>query len=78
MRAANGERRDEDHFHRNNVHAGLDFGPLIYRLMAGPGPLREAEAEAIIDSLFRGLANGAPAPKARRFLKPQMNTDRDR
>jgi AcrR family transcriptional regulator len=40
----------------------LVFGPMVYRLMAGHGPLGEAEAEAIIDSLFRGLANGAPAP----------------
>jgi AcrR family transcriptional regulator len=38
----------------------LIFGPMVYRLMAGHGPLDENQAVAIIDTLFRGLQKGTP------------------
>jgi AcrR family transcriptional regulator len=44
----------------------LIFGPMVYRLMAGHGPLDENQAIAIIDTIFRGVqvspdADAAPA-----------------
>jgi AcrR family transcriptional regulator len=33
----------------------LIFGPMVYRLLVGHGPLDEAEAAAIIDAVFDGL-----------------------
>jgi AcrR family transcriptional regulator len=36
---------------------GLDliFGPMVYRLLVGHGPLNEGEAAAFIDAIFRGV-----------------------
>jgi AcrR family transcriptional regulator len=38
----------------------LIFGPMVYRLMVGHGPLDEAQAVAIIDALFNGLKKSPP------------------
>jgi AcrR family transcriptional regulator len=35
----------------------LIYGPMIYRLLAGHGPLNNAQAEAIVSTLFCGLKN---------------------
>lgn len=37
----------------------LIFGPMVYRLLAGHGPLDEAQAVAIINALFSGLQKGS-------------------
>ena len=36
----------------------LIFGPMVYRLLAGHGPLDEAQARAIIDTVFSGVQTG--------------------
>lgn len=33
----------------------LIFGPMVYRLMAGHGPLDDTQAVAIIEIIFKGL-----------------------
>jgi AcrR family transcriptional regulator len=38
----------------------LIYGPAIFRLMAGHGPLNNDEADAIISTLFRGIGGKAP------------------
>jgi AcrR family transcriptional regulator len=45
----------------------LIYGPTIFRLMAGHGPLNEKEADAMISALFHGI--GTEAPKAARSSK---------
>jgi AcrR family transcriptional regulator len=42
----------------------LIFGPMVYRLMAGHGPLDENQAATIIDTIFRGLQKGPAAQPA--------------
>jgi len=51
---------------RGDIRADVDrelvldliFGPMVYRLLAGHGPLDETQATAIIDAVFRGLQAG--------------------
>lgn len=38
----------------------LIFGPMIYRLLVGHGPLDEVQAAAIIDTIFSGLKKSPP------------------
>jgi AcrR family transcriptional regulator len=38
----------------------LIYGPAIFRLMAGHGPLNNEEADAMISTLFRGIRSGIP------------------
>lgn len=38
------------------VAIDLIFGPAMYRLVAGHGPLNDASADAIVDAAMRGLA----------------------
>jgi AcrR family transcriptional regulator len=38
----------------------LIYGPAIFRLMAGHGPLNNEEADAMISTLFRGIRSGNP------------------
>lgn len=38
----------------------LIFGPMVYRLMVGHGPLDEAQADAIIETIFSGLKKSPP------------------
>jgi AcrR family transcriptional regulator len=38
----------------------LIFGPMVFRLMAGHGPLNKREAAATISTLLRGIAVGTP------------------
>jgi hypothetical protein len=33
------------------------FGPMVFRLMAGHGPLNRKEAATMISTLFRGIEN---------------------
>ena len=43
----------------------LIFGPMVYRILAGHGPLDEKQATAIIDTVFRGLQKSpSPTPVA--------------
>ena len=44
------------------------FGPMVFRLMAGHGPLNKTEADAMISILLRGIGC-RPAP-AKRALTP--------
>lgn len=44
----------------------LIFGPMVYRLMAGHGPLNDREAAAFIDTLFRGLQERPSVMAARK------------
>jgi AcrR family transcriptional regulator len=37
----------------------LIYGPMIFRLMAGHGPLNEKEADAMISTLLRGIGTNA-------------------
>jgi hypothetical protein len=37
----------------------LIFGPMVYRLLVGHGPLDETQAAAIIDAVFHGLGVGS-------------------
>ena len=37
----------------------LIFGPMVYRLLAGHGPLDESHAEEIVETVFRGVQSGA-------------------
>jgi AcrR family transcriptional regulator len=45
----------------------LIYGPMIFRLLAGHGPLNEQEADTMISALFRGISADIPkkAPKKR-------------
>jgi AcrR family transcriptional regulator len=39
----------------------LIFGPMVYRLLAGHGPLDESQADAIVETVFRGVQGNAAA-----------------
>ncbi len=41
----------------------LIFGPMIFRLMVGHGPLNRTAADAIISTLLRGIRSKTPKPK---------------
>ena len=42
-----------------NLVLDLIFGPMIYRLLAGHGPLDENQAEEIVETVFRGVRKEA-------------------
>jgi AcrR family transcriptional regulator len=42
----------------------LIFGPMVFRLMAGHGPLNKTEADAMISTLLRGIGSRAPKKQA--------------
>jgi AcrR family transcriptional regulator len=48
----------------------LIFGPMVFRLMAGHGPLNETEADAMISILLRGIACRPGPTKRTSHLKP--------
>lgn len=60
---------------RGEIDAKLDreivldlmFGPMVFRLMAGHGPLNKTEADAMISILFRGIASRTQKPSARQM-----------
>lgn len=41
----------------------LIYGPLVFRLLAGHGPMNELEAEKVVNAVFGGLRRQAPANK---------------
>lgn len=61
---------------RGEIDAKLDrelvldliYGPAIYRLLTGMGPLDRAWVDTMISGLFRGLAAKTPKRKARRNI----------
>ena len=42
----------------------LIFGPMVFRMMAGHGPLNKREAAAMISTLFRGIRSRSPNTNA--------------
>lgn len=59
-----------DHTLDREVVLDLVFGPMIFRLMAGHGPLNKAEAKAMISILIRGMGCRVPRTKRALGLKP--------
>jgi AcrR family transcriptional regulator len=43
----------------------LLFSPLVYRLLVGHNPLGDADAEAIVSAVFRGVGTPCDKPKRR-------------
>ena len=59
----------------------LIFGPMVYRLLVGHGPLDDADAEAMVAAVFRGLqvAPGRePTRKRFTFATGKENTMTER
>ena len=58
----------------------LIFGPMVFRLMAGHGPLNKTEADAMISILLRGIAcrpglsrrSAHPKPSLTASISPQV------
>ena len=42
----------------------LIYGPLVFRLLAGHGPMNEHEAEKVVTAVFGGLRRRGPAKKS--------------
>lgn len=59
---------------RGEIHPEVDgdlvldliFGPMVYRLLVGHGPLDETQAKTIIRTVFRGVRNQPQPEKARK------------
>jgi AcrR family transcriptional regulator len=64
---------------RGEIAADLDkeivldliYGPTIFRLMAGHAPLNDAQAEAFVTTVFRGIAQ-IPTARSKGQEHPQM------
>jgi len=59
---------------RGEIHPDMDgdlvldliFGPMVYRLLVGHGPLDETQAKSIIRTVFRGVRGHATGDRARK------------
>jgi AcrR family transcriptional regulator len=54
----------------------LIFGPMVYRLLVGHGPLDEIQAKTIIRTVFRGVRGpGKPEPKRKKVLETSLTAE---
>jgi AcrR family transcriptional regulator len=51
------KRGEIDHTLDREVLLDLIFGPMVFRLMAGHGPLNKTQADAMISTLLRGIGS---------------------
>ncbi len=57
------KRGEIDHRLDREVLLDLIFGPMVFRLMAGHGPLNKTAADAMISTLLRGIGSRTPKTK---------------
>ncbi|MEA2258352.1 MAG: hypothetical protein QOJ51_1177, partial [Acidobacteriaceae bacterium] len=50
----------------------LIFGPMVFRLMAGHGPLNKTEADAMISILLRGIRSRPALTRRASHPKPGL------
>jgi AcrR family transcriptional regulator len=56
------KRGEIDHRLDREVLLDLIFGPMVFRLMAGHGPLNKTAADAMISTLLRGIGSRTQKP----------------
>jgi AcrR family transcriptional regulator len=66
------KRGEIDHTLDQDRIIDLIFGPMVFRLMAGHGPLNKTEADAMISILLRGIACKPRLTKRTSRLKPSV------
>jgi AcrR family transcriptional regulator len=64
------KRGEIDHMLDREVLLDLIFGPMVFRLMAGHGPLNKTEADAMISTLVRGIGSRTPKTKRASGSRP--------
>ena len=51
----------------------LIYGPLVFRLLAGHGPMNEQEAEKVVTAVFGGLRRRTPAASRRPVTRAESS-----